>query len=213
MRKVMTGFAFAAALVLFGGSAFAVDQLITAKKLLITNPGGVSGANNKIVYLSKDTDIALPGAPAEDPRCVPDGGSGAGGVLIVSSTASGESVNVSLPCAGWTVNGAGTLYKYKDTSGATCKIVLIKGGKLQKAVCKGTQISYDLSADQVSVDVKVRTGTAPRQWCANFSAVAGCTVVKNGSDEKKYLAKNCTNDALACASSPSGAFVEVAGLF
>jgi hypothetical protein len=212
MRKMMTGFAFAAALALCGGSAFAADQLITGKKLLITNPGGVSGANNKIVYLSKDTDIALPASVAQDPRCSPDGAN-VDSVLIVSSAASGESASINLPCANWTVNGAGNLYKYKDTTGATCKIVLIKAGKLEKAVCKGTQVSYDLSADQVSVDVKLRTGTA-LQYCATFNAApAGCSVVKNGSDEKKYLAKNCTADALACPASPSGAFVEVAGLF
>jgi len=214
MRKMMTGFAFAAALALCGGSAFAVDQLITGKKLLITNPGGVSGANNKIVYLSKDPTIALPGAPAEDPRCVPDGGSGAGGVLTVSSAATGESASIALPCAGWTVNGAGTLYKYKDTSGATCKIVLIKGGKLVKAVCKGTQVSYDLSADQVSVSVVTRTGTAPRRYCSNFNAAPGaCTIVKNGSDQKKYLAKNCGNAGGVCGASPSGAFIDTASLF
>ena len=213
MRKMMTGFAFAAALALCGGSAFAVDQLITGKKLLITNPP--SGTqNNKIVFLSKDPTIALPVPPAEDPRCVPDGGSGAGGVLTVSSVATGESASISLPCAGWTINGAGTLLKYKDTSGATCKIVMIKGGKLLKAVCKGTQVSYDLGADQVSVDVVTRTGSAPRRYCTSFNAApAGCTVVKNGSDDKKYLAKNCTAPALACGASPSGAFVDAAGLF
>jgi len=213
MRKMMTGFAFAAALAMCGGSAFAVDQLIVGKKLLITNPP--SGTDkNKVVYLSKDTSIAIPGSAAEDPRCVIDGGSGAGGVLVVSSATTGESFSISLPCAGWTVNGGGNLFKYKDTTGATCKIVLIKDTKLQKAVCKGTQISYDLGADQVSVAVKVRTGTSPRQWCTEFNAgSAACTVVKNGSDDKKYLAKNCTGAAGSCVGSPNGAFVEVANLF
>ena len=211
MRKMMTGIAFAAALALCGGSAFAVDQLISGKKLLITNPGS-GPSNNKIVYLSKDTTIALPSGATEDPRCTPDGSDNA--ALIVSSATTSESVSIALPCANWTVNGAGTLYKYKDTTGASCKIVLIKGGKLQKAVCKGTQVSYDLGADQVSVDVKVRTGTAPRQWCTSFNATtSACTVVKNGTDDKKYLAKNCTGAALACAASPSGAFIEVANLF
>ena len=214
MRKMMTGIAFAAALVLCGGSAFAVDQLITGKKLLITNPGS-GPTNNKIVYLSKDTTIALPSGATEDPRCTPDGSDNA--ALVVRSATSGESFTIPLACANWTVNGAGTLYKYKDTTGATCKIVLIKGGKLQKAVCKGTQVSYDLATtpqDQVNVEVKVRAGTAPRQWCTAFNATTeGCSVVKNGSDGKKYLAKNCTSGPLTCVASPSGAFIEVAGLF
>ena len=214
MRKIMTGFAFAAALALCGGSAFAVDQLIVGKKLLLTNPGGTPNANNKIVFLSKDASIALAASPAEDPRCVPDGGSGAGGTITVSSVATGESFTISLPCAGWTTNTPGTLYKYKDTSGATCKIVIIKGAKLLKAVCKGTQVDYDLSADQVSVDVVTRTGTAPRRYCTSFNGTtAGCSVVKNGADEKKYLAKNCTTAPVVCGASPSGAFIEVANLF
>ena len=211
MRKMMTGFAFAAALALCGGSAFAVDQLLVGKKLLITNPPSGT-TNNKIVFLSKDTSIALPASALEDPRCPTNGSDNA--QLTVSSVATGESASIALPCANWTVNGAGTLYKYKDTSGASCKIVIVKGGKLVKAVCKGTQVSYDLGADQVSIDVVLRTGSAPRRYCTAFNAApAGCSVVKNGSDDKKYLAKNCTAAAVACGASPSGAFVDVAGLF
>ena len=199
MRKIMTGVAFAAALALCGGSAFAVDQLISGKKLLITNPPS-GAANNKIVYLSKDATIANPGGATEDPRCTPDGSDNA--ALVVSSSTTSESVSIALPCANWTVNGAGTLWKYKDTSGASCKIVLIKGGKLQKAVCKGTQVAFDLGIDQVNVALKVRTGTTPRQWCTAFNGLtAGCTVVKNGSDDKKYLAKNCTTAPASCPAS------------
>jgi hypothetical protein len=211
MRKMMTGIAFAAALALCGGSAFAVDQLIAGKKLLITNPPSGT-ANNKIVYLSKDTSIANPAGVTEDPRCTPDGSDNA--ALVVSSSTTSEDFTIALPCANWTVNGAGTLWKYKDSTGGTCKIVLIKGGKLQKAVCKGAQVDYTLGADQVSVEVKVRTGTAPRQWCTAFNATTeGCSVVKNGSDGKKYLAKNCTSGPATCVESPSGAFIDVAGLF
>jgi hypothetical protein len=212
MRKMMTGFAFAAALALCGGSAFAVDQLIVGKKLLITNPPSGT-ANNKIVYLSKDTTIALPGGVLEDPRCPTNGSDNA---QLTVTTGTGEQAAIALPCANWTVNGAGTMYKYKDTSGASCKIVIIKGGKLQKAVCKGTQVSIDLATtpqDQGNVDVVVRTGSAPRRWCAEFGPAATCQVVKNGSDGKKFLAKNCTGAPAACGASPSGAFIEVAGLF
>jgi len=210
MRKQMSGFAFVAALALCGGSAFAVDQQIVGKKLLITNPGS-GPANNKVVYLSKDTTIQLPGPATEDPRC-PASGSG-GAQLTVGSVATGESFTIGLPCMNWTVNTAGTLYKYKDVSGATCKIVIIKGNKLLKAVCKGTQVSYVLNADQVSVDVVVRTGSAPRRWCSAFnSGTAACSVVKNGSTGK-YLAKNCTTAPVLCGASPSGAFLDGAGLF
>lgn len=214
MHKLVTGFAFAAALALCGGSASAVDQQITGKKLLIVNPGG-GPHDHKIVYLSKDATIALPFNVAEDPRCVPDGGSGAGGVLTVSSTASGESATIPLTCAGWSANSAGTAYKFRDPLSHSCRIVFIKGGKLQKAVCKPTAIQYNLGVDQVSVDVLLRTGTAPRRWCTSFNAApAGCDVVKNGVDGKRYLAKNCTMAAVACGASSSGAFLnDIVDLF
>jgi hypothetical protein len=210
MRKLMTGFAFAAALALCAGSALAVDQPIVGKKLLITNPAS-GPANNKVVYLSKDTTIQLPGPATEDPRC-PSNGSG-GAQLTVGSVATGESFTIGLPCMNWTVNTAGTLYKYKDVSGSTCKIVLVKGNRLVKAVCKGTQVSYVLNADQVSVDVVLRTGSAPRRWCSAFNAAPqNCSVVKNGSTGK-YLAKNCGTAPVLCGASPSGAFLDDAGLF
>jgi hypothetical protein len=103
MHQWTTGIAFVAALAC-GGSAFAVDQLITGKKLLITNPvSGVSGpANNKIVYLSKDTTIALPGDALEDPRCNPERNQQRPQITI-SSVASGETAAISLPCGNWTV--------------------------------------------------------------------------------------------------------------
>ena len=212
MRKLMTGVAFVAALVACGGSALAVDQTLVGKKLLILNP--LSGpANNKVVYLSKDTTIALPADATQDPRCPAAGSNSA--QLTVSSVSSGESFTIPLPCGGWTVNGAGNTYKYKDSTGATCKIVIIKGGRLNKAVCKGTQVSFDLTAvDQVNIDVVLRAGSAPRRWCTAFNgATAGCDVKKNGSDGKKYLAKNCITAPVVCGASPSGAFLDAANLF
>jgi hypothetical protein len=208
----MTGVAFVAALVACGGSALAVDQQIVGKKLIILNP--LSGpANNKVVYLSKDTTIALPLNATEDPRCPAAGSNSA--QLTVGSVSSGESFTIPLACGNWSVNGAGNTYRYKDTTGASCKIVIIKGGRLNKAVCKGTQVSYDLTnVDQVSVDVVLRAGSAPRRWCSAFSAAPnGCTVVKNGSDGKKYLAKNCVTAPVLCGASPSGAFLDGTSLF
>jgi hypothetical protein len=211
MRKMNIGIAFAAALALCGGYALAVDQLVIGKKLLIKNPPA-GPTKNKVVYLSKDPSIAAPAVVGEDPRCIPQGGSGAGGALVVKSPTTNEGFNIALPCLGWTVNAAGNLFKYKDTTGASCNVVLVKNAKLVKAVCKGPQVSYDLGANQVDVDVKVRVGTAPRQYCSSFNAGI-CDVKKDGSDDKTYLAKNCTAGAVACTASPSGAFIEVASLF
>jgi hypothetical protein len=208
---MMTGVALAAALAVCGSSEYAVDQLLTGKRLLIVNPpSGI--ANNKVVFLSKDTSIALPGSALEDPRCPAAGTDSA--QLTVSSVATGEGFTIGLPCMNWTVNTSGNLYKYRDTTGSTCRVVLIKANKLVKAVCKGTQVSYDLGADQVSVDVTVRTGSSPRRWCSAFNATTeGCLVVKTGADNKKYLAKNCTSGPALCGASPSGAFIEAASPF
>ena len=76
MRKWMTGVALVAAFVTGGGSAVAVDQGLVGKKLLVLNP--LSGpTNNTVVYVSKDTTVALPADTTEDPRC-PAAGSARG---------------------------------------------------------------------------------------------------------------------------------------
>src|SRR5262249_1169814 len=145
-----------------------------------------------------------------------------GAELTVRSVASGESFTIPLPAAKWTAifTGQNQTYKYRDTTGSTCKIAILKfvaivnGPRLIKAVCKGTQVSYTLGADQVSVDVVLRSGTAPRRWCTAFNGTtAGCSVVRNGSDGKKYLAKNCGTAPAVCGASPSGAFLDIGSLF
>jgi hypothetical protein len=211
MRKVMTGVAFAAALALCG-SAFAADQKIVGKKLLLKNPGATSGPNNKIVFLSKDTSIAQPSGVTQDPRCAPNGTATTGGASASLTVTGSDTFTIPLTCDNWTVNGGGNLFKYKDTTGGSCTIVLVKDGKLVKAVCKGPQVSYDLGASEVSIDVVLRSGSTNR-YCTNFSAASGCTTTKNGSDGKTYLTKNCTTAPVACGASPSGAFLDSAGLF
>ena len=128
--------------------------------------------------------------------------------VVVTSKPTGPGI----ACDNWTVNGGGNLFKYKDTSGATCTIVMVKDGKLVKAICKGTQVDYDLGAAETSIDVVLRSGPTNR-YCTEFAAGNGCSTVKDGSDGKKYLTKNCTTAPGACGASPSGAFVDLASLF
>jgi hypothetical protein len=214
MRKIMAGSVFAAALALCGG-VFAADQLVAGRKLLIKNPpSGV--ANNKLIYLSKHPTIQLPSGTTEDPRCTPDGtvvpGSSSA-VLTVTGTPSGEGFSIPLTCNLWSVNGAGNTFKYRDYGGATCKIVLIRDGTLIKAVCKGPQVAYDLGTAESNVDVVLRTGPTNRYCSAFNSAPAGCQVVRNGSNDKTYLAKGCASVPPVCGASPSGAFVDVPSLY
>jgi hypothetical protein len=164
----------------------------TGKKLLLKTPPAGPAAN-KLVYLSKDPATALPAGVGEDPRCAPDGSGTAarGGTLGVAGT--GGAFTILLPCANWSVNAAGTRYKYADPSGATCKLLLIKGGVLEKAVCKGAQVAYTLGAAQGDVGVVVTTGgelATERKACASFGPGTGATVVKDGSDGVTYKALN-----------------------
>jgi hypothetical protein len=198
MRKRMIGLAVAAALVLGASYAGAADQLIVGKKILIKENADTT--KNKLVFLAKDPSIAQPSGATEDPTV-------GGGSLTVEDIETGESFTIALPAGNWTTNG-NNLFKYKDSSGASCKIVLIKDGVLTKAVCKGTQVAYDLGAAQNAVRVELSTGTT-NSYCTTFSAARGCTVTKDGSDGKTYLAKNCTSAPSGCTpASPSGAFLD-----
>ena len=196
MRK-MTGFAVAAALVLAASHAGAADQLIVGKKLLIKNNADTS--KNKVVFLAKDASIAQPSGTG-DPTT-------GGGSLAVTDIETGESFTIPLPAEGWRPIGT-TGFLYKDSLGATCKIVLIKNNKLTKAVCRGTQVAYDLGAAQNAVRVVLSTG-ATNRYCTVFSAARGCSVKKDGSDDKTYTAVNCTAAPSGCSpASPSGAFLD-----
>jgi hypothetical protein len=203
MKRFGKGIALGAALVLCGGGVYAADQLLTGKKLLIKNPpSGVS--KNKTVHLSKDPGITIdPSGGDGDPTC--GGGGGGGGSITIATSGAAGDITIPLPCANWSTNGANNQYKYKDTTKATCTTVLVKPGKLAKAVCQGTQVAIDLQAGMDPVAVAIRLGQD--RYCTSF----GGTIKKDGSDDKTFLAL----DALAaggCPASPSGAFLDASGI-
>jgi len=161
----------------------APGEPISGKKLLLKNPPAGTTAN-KVVLLAKDPAITIGAAGTDgDPQC---SGAGGGGTSSLRLTASGDAgdVTISLPCAGWTTNGANSLYKYKDATGATCKNVLVKAGVLVKAVCKGAQVGIDLNASMAPVAVVMRLNS--RAYCSAFGGAVG---VKDGSDDKTFLHK------------------------
>ena len=110
-------------------------------------------------------------------------------------SASGGDFVIPLPCASWSVNAAGTRYRYSDPSGATCRTVIIKDGALEKAVCKGPQVAYEFTGTPpvpvTYVHVVVTTGdvATQRKACATFEP-GTATVVKDGSDGQTYKALN-----------------------
>jgi hypothetical protein len=98
-------------------------------------------------------------------------------------------VTILLPCSGW--SAAGTTYRYKDTSGSTCRLVLVRQGSLVKAVCKGPQVGIDLNGGMSPVSVVLTLNT--EQYCTEF----GGTAVRDGSDDHVFLRRQASPPA-AC---------------
>lgn len=182
LRVVILG----APLLLASTAMAAQAQRLSGKKLLIKNPPS-GAAGNKIVHLSKDTSI-VPGAANSflDPRCTAPNGGGTSSLRIIASGGAGA-VTIPLPCTGWTRTGflpGDSMYKYTDTSGATCNIVIVKGARLAKAVCKGPQVAIDVSGSMSPVAVVLNLNADV--FCTEF----GGTLKKDGSDDKTFLRKD-----------------------
>ena len=179
-----------ALLLLAAGTGGATDRLVAGKKLLLKTPAaGATG--NRLVHLGTGSMIAV-GAEgsAGDPRCVGAGAGGASSIRI--ATSAGDDVSIPLPCYGWSLNGAKNAYRYKDTSGGACKLVLVKDGALVKAVCKGPQLALDLGPGVAPVSIVTTLNTD--RFCASY----GGTVVHDGSDGTTLLHKDAPVSA-SCA--------------
>ena len=194
---------FAALIVAQAMPAFAADQVFKGKKLLIKNKA-TDPTKNKTVILIKDPGVVAPGVqPITGKVCIV-GSSNDSTLDVTDDTDPGE----------WTTIGGG--FKYKKGAGLPgdpCKVVLIKGGKLAKAVCKGTDVDYPVT-DGGPIRIAIVAGT--EKYCASFGDPmdpGGCTESKDGADGKTYLSKNCTAVGTCPACSPSGAFLEAASLF
>jgi hypothetical protein len=147
-------------LLVLATGANAADVGITAKKLLLKS-------TPKLVLLSKDA-LVVPGAngSSSDPRCVADGGSGLGGSVKLSNGV--DTVTLSMPCANWSTNGAGTLYKYKDTTGAP-KVGKVKAGLLKVVSASIGGFPLPILPSGVNVEVKVGADT----HCMTFDSNNG----------------------------------------
>jgi len=204
---------FAALVLAAGTPAFAADQELIGKKLLIINK--TTPGKSVLVFLSKDPAIVkTPAGGSGDP--ILNGGS----MRIITS-----STDNTFPMPGpnvtdgeWFTNTPQTIWKYRKgdgIAGDACKVALVKGAKIVKAVCKGPDvdaIAIATSAPNAIVEAQLATGD--EKYCSVFSAAHGCDQVKDGSFNPantvaKYLSKNCATATLVCAS-PSGAFLELA---
>src|SRR5262245_12144342 len=209
MRKVITSIAIVGALVRCGGFAGGANQALIGKKLLMKNNADPS--KNKTVILIKDANV---NAPASQPTT--------GTICIVGTPLTNSSTLDASDDADpgqWKTIGGG--FKYSGGAGGPndpCKVVLIKDAKLVKAVCKGTDVDFDVD---LGGPVNVAVVAGGEKYCVAFGDPmdpGGCTEAKDGSDSKTYLSKNCTavgNCAAfgGTACSPSGAFLDAASLF
>jgi hypothetical protein len=174
------------ATVLVAASAWAADQLLGGSKLMIRNPPSGPGGN-RVVHVAKDASITVGAAlGAGDPTCMGTGGGGISTLRIVAAGGAGD-VTIPLPCAGWSATG--TRYRYTDTSGSTCRLVLVRQGALSKVVCKGTQVAIDLNGGMSPVSVVLTLNT--EQYCTEF----GGTALKDGSDDRVFLRKEASPPA------------------
>ena len=104
-----------------------------------------------------------------------------GGSLRVSTSA-GDAFGTSypLPASRWKPIGKGKGYRFKDPAGPI-KSVVVKPGKVAKAIGKGSGLGHTLAANPDPVTVLLAVGT--QRDCMSFAGgkfVAG----------KKYLATN-----------------------
>ncbi len=168
-----------------GATLFALpalaDQLLAGKRLSIRKP---SGGVNRVVHLARDATLIVGNAGTTgDPRCSGAGGGGTSSLRIAASGAAGDVV-IPLPCAGWSSNAANTLYRYRDPSGVTCRLVLVKHHVFVKAVCSGPQVSIDHDASMAPV--AIATTLNAERYCTAF----GGTIVSDGADDQTFIARD-----------------------
>jgi hypothetical protein len=163
---------------------------VSGKKLLVRTPPDAS--KRKLVFISADVSMQVPAGTGEDPRCPPFGSGTIAAGATLHVTGAGGDFAIDLPCVSWTASSSGDRYRYRDATGATCKTVLIRAGRLLKAVCKGPQVSYALGAPQGDVSVTLATGAAAtnRKYCASFGPATTATILHDGSNGTVYKARD-----------------------
>jgi hypothetical protein len=144
-------------------------NLLAGKKLLIRDKA-TDDSKRKIVVISKDTSISPPWPWPTDVEAT---------LTIQNTGTTTDSQTFTLPAkeydgsSGWKALGnpegsSGFRYLDRNRTHSACKLVLIKPGKLLRALCKGSQIDgYSLNEDdQVSVGVKLSIGN--NDYCMLF---------------------------------------------
>ena len=154
MRRFATvAFAF----VLFAtGTARASDLLLTGKLLDMRDKNG----DQSLKWIVSDPAAVLPSGG--------DAPTVSGASLLVLNPTTEESATFILPASNWSVNGAGTAYKFLNPSAPSgpsqVKIARMKSGKL-KVSARATGITLD-ETQQGSIGIVLGSGTI--QYCTLF---------------------------------------------
>jgi hypothetical protein len=189
-----------AACVAMVGAAVAADQPVEGRKLVLKRS---ASGREKAVFLSKDTALIGPTlGGSDDPMLV-------GATVDLCSDAGMASFT--LPASNWRANGPGTVFKFTNKGApeppSSVKTALIKGGRTLKVVSK--EAGLPLLGAEGQVAVRVTTGTTRN--CALFTSddvqkeAEGKLIAKKSSAD---ALADCSDAALGCASSPSGAFLD-----
>jgi hypothetical protein len=182
MKRIAAGLAgLIATVVVLSPPVGAVDSPKSGKKLLIKN----ASSGNKVVLISKDgTIFASTDYPAYNPT------TSSGNNIRIQGA--GGDVTIPLPAQNWEVSQES--FKYED---ANCKLTAKHLEKL-KLKCKGPVVAYTLGVAETAVNVTVSYGSAPMTLCFTF----GGDIKKDGSDGKKFLAKDAPNGTCASSGQP-----------
>jgi hypothetical protein len=157
---------------------------ISGKKMLVKDKDG-DDTKRKIMILSKDEGIRAPfGGSAEDPT------QHDATLSIWNPTDPNKMQAFTLPSSGW--EGLGNPpgskgYKYLDKTFANgpCKVVLLKPGKLLKAVCMNrlsppNPITFDLAdSPQGALAGSLSVGPDDAAYCMEFGATTGAPPIKD----------------------------------
>ena len=166
---------------------------VSGRRLFIRTPPS-DPSRNTLTLVSTDAGLELPQGVIDDPRCPPVGSGSVTSGARLRVVGDGGNFTLDLPCVNWSANGAGTRYRYRDATGATCRSIVLRAGRLLKASCKGAQVAYALGAPQGNVHVVLSTGdpAANRKYCATFGPLTSATVVRDGSDGRSYAATDAS---------------------
>ena len=142
----------------FSDRALATDHPLAGTKLLLR----ATATKQHLLFMGKQAGLAL---PLGDPRAV-------GATLEISNgNGSGETAQIPLPAAGWSVNGASSVYKFASRGAlsglSAVKVAHVGSNKQVKIEAKSTGITLNEPSQGVIVVV---LSIGNDRYCARFAS-------------------------------------------